>query len=85
MMIAALMVITSMAFTAIYSQHIASESEKRDCDALAADIHVYQETPPVSKTGLNQWRSKVERYTEIGCKPQFKSPVVSNTKGSGND
>ncbi len=70
-----------VAFGAIYmnwtAQRFVEQSEQRDCDSLLADISVYAETPPITRTGLNQWRSKVNRYAEIGCSPYLPPELTT--------
>ncbi len=77
LLLAALTVVVTMAFTIIYTRHVVANSERRDCDSIAADIRVYQETPPATPTGLNQWASKARRYAEMGCAPALPGPSRS--------
>ncbi len=69
-----------VAVGAIYMNNVAErfvqQSEQRDCDGLLADIAVYVETPPATRTGLNQWRSKVKRYGQIGCSPDLPTSYM---------
>lgn len=62
-------VIIAMVFQVFYTSHMIAESERRNCGNLRADIEAYQEVPPSTPTGWNQWNSKVERYRGIPCEP----------------
>ncbi len=70
--------VAMVAFGMIYvnqrAEYFVRQSEQRDCSSLLADIDVYAEAPPATRTGLGQWRSKVERYGQIGCEPPL-TPV----------
>ncbi len=53
----------------LYVNRQVAASERRDCADRLAEIQVYVETPPSTRTGVNAWKSKVNRYDEVGCKP----------------
>lgn len=65
----AAIVVGVIAFGMIYTSRLVKESERRDCDTLRSDIEAYQDLPPATRAGWNQWNSKTERYRQIGCTP----------------
>ncbi len=80
MLVAAACVVMCMVFTIIYTKHVVAESEKRDCESIAADVYAYKEAPPSTETGWRQWNSKTKRYNEMKCSPALPIPVRSKVQ-----
>ena len=70
LLLAASMVVCMLAAVTISikaSNHAIRESERAQCESIQADVDAYVEVPPITRSGINQLRSKRELLQSLGC------------------
>lgn len=70
LLLAAGMIVCMMAAVCIStraSDRAIRESQRAQCEAWQSDVDAYVEVPPVTRSGINQLRSKRELLQRFGC------------------
>ena len=81
---AAAMVVCMLAAVVISvqaSERAVRESERKQCESVAADIKAYEDVPPATAAGKEQLRTKRALYQTWGC-PAIKAKHEKETKAN---